>query len=168
MAARHRHGKGGRGRCPLPNSHCLYNINSATQLFAGLLGNLELSSTAVDLSVVSSFSASSALLSPSKHRTMPRFACFASPSVSSSSTRRSNHCSPTPSRAEKGRPQTIPSFRYLYSINSATQLFAGRLSNLELSSSVADLSVVSSNSFAFLLGVPRYTWGHYSVQVSGL
>jgi hypothetical protein len=35
------------------------------------------------------------LLSPSKHRTMPRFACFASPSVSSSSTRRSNHCSPT-------------------------------------------------------------------------
>jgi hypothetical protein len=68
----------------------------------------------------------------------------------------------------KGRPQTIPSFRYLYNINSATQLFAGRLSNLELSSSVVDLSVVSSNSFAFLLGVPGYTWGRYSVQVSGL
>jgi hypothetical protein len=37
----------------VPNSRCLYSINFATQLFDGRLGKLELSTTTVDLSVVS-------------------------------------------------------------------------------------------------------------------
>ncbi|TVU27674.1 hypothetical protein EJB05_19170 [Eragrostis curvula] len=41
----------------------------------------------------------------------------------------------------------------LYGINSATQLFAGRLGNLELSAAAVGLSVVSNFSFGFLLGM---------------
>lgn len=35
---------------------CLYGINSTTQIFAGHLGNLELSAVAIGLSVISNFS----------------------------------------------------------------------------------------------------------------
>ncbi|RCV08982.1 hypothetical protein SETIT_1G370600v2 [Setaria italica] len=41
----------------------------------------------------------------------------------------------------------------LYGVNSATQLFAGRLGNLELSAAAVGLSVVSNFSFGFLLGM---------------
>jgi hypothetical protein len=37
----------------VPNSHYLYGINFAMQLFVGRLGNLELSTATIDLSVVS-------------------------------------------------------------------------------------------------------------------
>lgn len=41
----------------------------------------------------------------------------------------------------------------LYGVNSATQLFAGRLGNLQLSAAAVGLSVVSNFSFGFLLGM---------------
>ncbi|CAO2040159.1 unnamed protein product [Urochloa humidicola] len=41
----------------------------------------------------------------------------------------------------------------LYGVNSATQLFAGRLGNLELSAAAIGLSVISNFSFGFLLGM---------------
>jgi hypothetical protein len=39
--------------------------------------------------------------------------------------------------------------------NSATQLFTGRLSNMELSTAAVDLFVVSNFCLGFLLGVLR-------------
>jgi hypothetical protein len=45
----------------------------------------------------------------------------------------------------------VPNSRYLYGINFAIQLFADRLSNLELSIATIDLSVISTSfSFAYM------------------
>jgi hypothetical protein len=58
----------------------------------------------------------------------------------------------------------VPNSRYLYGIKFAMQLFAGRLSNLELSTATIDLSVVSTSfSFAYV-GASTYMQFRWSVS----
>ncbi|KAJ1255057.1 hypothetical protein BS78_K294000 [Paspalum vaginatum] len=66
--------------------------------------------------------------------------------------RSSSSCSSVALEAFLAAPITF-NILCLYGVNSTTQLFAGRLGNLELSAAAVGLSVVSNFSFGFLLGM---------------